>query len=81
MTWARHARTEDDHGRFAVLQAAYEVTLRNQNRRAARVVAGHCADVHDCAELLAMLGLELAVETDPATEPEMVSPRPDAESR
>jgi hypothetical protein len=29
-----------------------------QNRKAARTVASHSADVQDCANLLAMLGLD-----------------------
>ena len=34
-----------------------------QNARAARTVAGHAADVEDCMELLAMLGLEAGGRT------------------
>ena len=60
MTWARSASTPDETGRFAVVQAAYKVTCETQSRRAARIVASHSEDVADCAELLAMLGLEAA---------------------
>lgn len=58
MTWARSATTPDDKGRFAVVQAAYKLTCEAQSHRAARIVASHSEDVQDCAELLAMLGLE-----------------------
>ncbi|WP_219420044.1 hypothetical protein [Pseudonocardia nigra] len=48
----------DENGRFAAAQAALEVTNDLQNRRAARVVAGRSLDAADCAEMLAMLGLD-----------------------
>lgn len=69
MTWARHASTStNDQGRFAVVQAAYKVTCEAQGRKAALVVAGHSADANDCAELLAMLGLDGAVNRSGPTE-------------
>ncbi|MBA2310834.1 MAG: hypothetical protein H0W01_16410 [Pseudonocardiales bacterium] len=68
MTWARHASTTSkDPDRFAVVQAAYKLTCEAQGRRAALVVAGHSADATDCAELLAMLGLDTVSRT-PAPE-------------
>ncbi len=68
MTWARHASTaSNDQGRFAAVQAAYKLTCEAQGHRAALVVAGHSADAADCAELLAMLGLD-AVSRTPAPE-------------
>ncbi|EME53181.1 hypothetical protein H074_32722 [Amycolatopsis decaplanina DSM 44594] len=43
---------------MAGVRAEEEVRLTLQNGRAARTVAGHASDALDCAELLAMLGLE-----------------------
>jgi hypothetical protein len=45
-------------GRYQAAQAAYEVSCAAQGRRAARVVAGRAIDAEDCAELLALLGLD-----------------------
>ncbi|MFR9801482.1 hypothetical protein ACL02T_04150 [Pseudonocardia sp. RS010] len=47
-----------DEGRQAAAQAAYEISCAAQSKRAARVVAGMAVDAEDCAELLAMLGLD-----------------------
>ncbi|MGW4830505.1 hypothetical protein ACWEOG_23190 [Amycolatopsis japonica] len=61
MTWARHSSRPDpaeDQSRMAGVRAEEEVRLTLQNGRAARTVAGHASDAIDCAELLAMLGLE-----------------------
>lgn len=58
MTWSGNPATTNDQGRFAAAQAAYSATCDTQNRRAARVVAGRSADAEDCAEMLAMLGLD-----------------------
>ncbi len=64
MTWARHAgSSSNDQDRFAVTQAAYKRTCEAQSRQAALVVAGHSADATDCAELLAMLGLDTVSRT------------------
>ncbi len=60
MSWSGNPATADRHGHFAEVQAAYEITCDNQNRRAARVVAGQASDAEDCAEILAMLGLDAA---------------------
>ncbi len=69
MTWARHASTStNDQGRFAVVQAAYKLSCEAQGRKAALVVAGHSADATDCAELLAMLGLDGAVNRTNSTD-------------
>lgn len=68
MTWARHASTTSkDPDRFEAVQAAYKLTCEAQGRQAALVVAGHSADATDCAELLAMLGLDTVSRT-PAAE-------------
>ncbi|AGM03849.1 hypothetical protein DMC61_19125 [Amycolatopsis sp. WAC 04169] len=61
MTWARHSSRPDpadDHSRMAGVRAEEEIRLNLQNARAARTVAGHSSGALDCAELLAMLGLE-----------------------
>jgi hypothetical protein len=47
-----------ENGRFAAAQAAATAENDLQNRRAARVVAGRAIDAIDCAEMLAMLGLD-----------------------
>jgi hypothetical protein len=47
-----------ENGRFAAAQAAATAEGDLQNRRAARVVAGRAIDAVDCAEILAMLGLD-----------------------
>ncbi|MBW0091599.1 hypothetical protein I4I73_31225 [Pseudonocardia sp. KRD-184] len=58
MSWTGSPTTNDEGGRFAAAQAANETSNDLQNRRAARVVAGRAIDVDDCAEMLAMLGLD-----------------------
>jgi hypothetical protein len=58
MSRARRGYGNDDHGRWTAAQEAYEVSCEAQSRRAARVVAGRAIDAADCAELLAMLGLD-----------------------
>lgn len=64
MTWARHAGTSNpDQDRFAAVQAAYKLSCDAQGRQAALVVASHSADAADCAELLAMLGLDTLTRT------------------
>jgi hypothetical protein len=61
MTWARHAsrpNPAEDQSWLAGVRAEEEVRINAQNGKAARTVAGHSSDALDCAELLAMLGLE-----------------------
>ncbi|HEV7979699.1 hypothetical protein [Amycolatopsis sp.] len=63
MTWARHAshpNPAEDQSWLAGVRAEEEIRLTAQNGKAARTVAGHSSDALDCAELLAMLGLEAA---------------------
>jgi hypothetical protein len=59
-------RTENpshsENSRFAASQAAEAVLHDQQNRQAARVVAGRSIDAADCAEILAMLGLDAGEE-------------------
>jgi hypothetical protein len=54
----------DENGRFAAAQAAALVESDLQHRRAARVVAGRAVDAADCAEMLAMLGLDGKADRD-----------------
>lgn len=49
---------DDDPVRWSAVQAAYEISRQARDRQAVRVVAGHATDTEDCAELLAMLGLD-----------------------
>jgi uncharacterized NAD(P)/FAD-binding protein YdhS len=56
MSWTGHPSRTDDQSRFAMAQAAADAVHVEQNRRAARVVAGRAIDVTECAEMLAMLG-------------------------
>lgn len=58
MTWARHASPTIEQGRFAEARANEKIHYALQNRKAARTVAIHSADAQDCANLLAMLGLD-----------------------
>jgi hypothetical protein len=58
MSWTGHPSTADTSGRFAAALAAASVSDGRQNRLAARVVAGRSVDAADCAEMLAMLGLD-----------------------
>ena len=58
MTWARHASPTIEQGRFAEARANERLHYAVQNRKAARTVAIHSADAQDCANLLAMLGLD-----------------------
>lgn len=57
MTLARHA-SQPRSTRITRAKAAQESHSAVQNARAARTVASHAADVEDCTQLLAMLGLE-----------------------
>jgi hypothetical protein len=58
MTWARHASPTIEQGRFAEARASEKMHYAVQNRKAARTVAYHSSDAQDCANLLAMLGLD-----------------------
>lgn len=51
--------TEAGSGWADVQAAAYDLSCRRQNEKAARIVAGQATDVDDCSELLAMLGLDV----------------------
>jgi hypothetical protein len=62
MSWTGNPSNNDENGRFAAAQAALAVTHDLQNRRAARVVAGRSIDAADCAEMLAMLGIDAGEE-------------------
>jgi hypothetical protein len=58
MTWARHASPTLEQGRFAEARASEKIHYAIQNRKAALTVACHSSDPQDCADLLAMLGLD-----------------------
>jgi hypothetical protein len=58
MPWTGDPSRADQNGRFAAAQAAAAAEFDLQHRRAARVVAGRAVDAADCAEMLAMLGLD-----------------------
>ncbi|WP_300009182.1 hypothetical protein [Pseudonocardia sp.] len=62
MSWTGSPSTNEQNGSFAAAQAANDTSNELQNRRAARVVAGRAIDVDDCAEMLAMLGLDAGTE-------------------
>lgn len=68
MSWTGSPSTHEESGRFAAALAAGAQNADLQNRRAARVVAGRALDAGDCAEMLAMLGLDARGE--PATVPD-----------
>ncbi|MFC4003734.1 hypothetical protein ACFS2C_10180 [Prauserella oleivorans] len=53
-------RTRHEQGRFARAKAEANGVESRQRARAAVTVASHASDVHDCAELLSMLGLHPA---------------------
>jgi hypothetical protein len=58
MRWTGNPSRPDEAGRYAAAQAAAAAESNLQHRRAARVVAGRAFDAADCAEMLAMLGLD-----------------------
>jgi hypothetical protein len=58
MSWTGNPSHPAENGRFAAALADQAVVHDLQNRRAARVVAGRSLDAVDCAEMLAMLGLD-----------------------
>ena len=62
MSWTGDPSRADENGRFAAAQAAAAAEFDLQHRRAARVVAGRSLDATDCAEMLAMLGLDAREE-------------------
>ncbi|MEQ0562162.1 hypothetical protein ABJI51_24025 [Amycolatopsis sp. NEAU-NG30] len=62
MTWARRngsSLAHDEDSRMGVIRAEEAVRLAEQNDRAVLTVAGHSSDSRECAELLAMLGLDV----------------------
>ena len=59
MTLARHA-SPPPPTRITQARAVEDRHRAVQNARAARTVAGHAADVEECSQLLAMLGLDAA---------------------
>jgi hypothetical protein len=62
MSWTGNPSTTEAGGRFAAAQVANAVNNDRQNLRAALVVASRSADAADCAEILAMLGLDAGAE-------------------
>lgn len=62
MSWTGNPTHAAENGRLAAAQAEQAVVHDLQNRRAARVVAGRSLDAVDCAEMLAMLGLDATGE-------------------
>jgi hypothetical protein len=59
MALARHV-SPPPPTRIMLAKAAEENHVAVQNARAARTVVSHAADVEDCHQLLAMLGLAAA---------------------
>jgi hypothetical protein len=64
MRWTGDPSRADENGRFAAAQAAAAAESNHQHHRAARVVAGRSVDAADCAEMLAMLGLDGSAERE-----------------
>jgi hypothetical protein len=64
MRWTGDPSRGDETGRYAAAQAAAAAETVVQHHRAARVVAGRAFDAEDCAEMLAMLGLDGRQEPD-----------------
>ncbi|TWF79969.1 hypothetical protein FHX44_115906 [Pseudonocardia hierapolitana] len=64
MRWTGDPSRGDETGRYAAAQAAAAAETVVQHHRAARVVAGRAFDAADCAEMLAMLGLDGRQEPD-----------------
>jgi hypothetical protein len=62
MAWTGNPSTTDSSGRFAAAQLINEREADLQGQRAARVVAGRAIDAIDCAEMLAMLGLDVPAQ-------------------
>jgi hypothetical protein len=61
MAWTGDPCTTSPGARFAAAQLAQSLETEVQNERATRVVAGRALDAVDCAEMLAMLGLDVPV--------------------
>jgi hypothetical protein len=64
MRWTGNPSHADENGRFAAAHAAAAAESELQHQRAARVVASRAVDAADCAEMLAMLGLDGRAERD-----------------
>jgi hypothetical protein len=62
MAWTGNPSTTAASGRFAENQLTNALETAVQNRKAARVVAGRAVDAIDCAEMLAMLGLDVPTQ-------------------
>jgi len=62
MAWTGNPSTTTASGRFAETQLTNALETAVQNRKAARVVAGRAVDAIDCAEMLAMLGLDVPTQ-------------------
>jgi hypothetical protein len=58
MALARHGGTDTSSVRLTHARAVEQRHSAIQNAQATRTVAGHAADVQDCLDLLAMLGLD-----------------------
>jgi len=65
MTWTEVPDTTVSSSGFAEAQLAYSLQVGLQKDRAALVVAGRALDALDCAEMLAMLGLDVPVQREP----------------
>ena len=65
MAWTGNPCTTSPGDRFAAAQLAHSLETNHQNERATRVVAGRALDAVDCAEMLAMLGLDVPVQRLP----------------
>jgi hypothetical protein len=65
MAWTGNPATTNSSGRFAAAQLTNAIEADLQNQRAARVVAGRALDAIDCAEMLAMLGLDVPRQRQP----------------
>jgi hypothetical protein len=65
MAWTGNPCTTGPGARFAAAQLAQSLEADIQNERASRVVAGRAIDAVDCAEMLAMLGLDVPAQRLP----------------
>lgn len=57
MAQVSRASAAPERGWLAEVRAEERVLRNDQERKAARTVAGHSADATECAQLLEMLGL------------------------
>jgi hypothetical protein len=62
MTLARHVSSPPSN-RISRAREAEERDCAVRDARAARTVAGHAANAKDCGELLAMLGLDITLQS------------------